>query len=124
MMSLSPNSNRWKEMSKYIDQLRDWAVSTYHQGLRSPELKYFETFSDGRGCWVTFTPDGAMGHLIIWDTDEYEMEIGSTTDIDDTMARHGVFTSEDELANKLGALLDFLERHTTPGRSADLPCES
>lgn len=106
-------------MNNYIDQLRNWAVSRYQKGMLSPELKYFETFSDGRGCWVTFTSDGAMGHMIIWDTAEYEMEMGSTTDIDDTMARHGVFTSEDQLANELKALLDFVERHTTPGCSAD-----
>lgn len=102
----------------YIDQLRDWAVDRYQKGLQYPELRYSEGYHDKRGAWITFTAEGAMGQIIIWDTAEYEVEIGSTTDIDDTMARHGVFESEDELASELDALLEFVERHTDPGHSA------
>lgn len=97
-------------MNNYIDQLRDWAVSRHKRGVLEPELRYFENFYDKRSCWITFRSSSGMGQFMVWESGEYQIEIGSTTEINDVLSRSGVLISGDHLVDELNAALDFMQQ--------------
>lgn len=86
-----------------------WLEARHNAGLERPILVFRESVDDHPkpAAWVSIDEPDVLGHVILWDTGECEIDVGSTTDASLVMVRSAYVRSANELRELLNEVAAF-----------------
>jgi hypothetical protein len=95
-------------MNDLIAVMRDWVLERGGRGITRPWLVFKEDSNPiKRAAWVEFEDPDVMGQVILWETGECEIDLGSTTDAEVNLISSHRFGSAHDLTQALEGAIDF-----------------
>ena len=98
-------------MSIFIEVLRSWFDERGHRGQLRPWMTFREPsvrFPKASAA-VTVEEPEVMGHVIVWETGECEVDVGSTRDPDRTLIKTAQLSSKEDLTTLMDEIVAFCE---------------
>jgi hypothetical protein len=89
--------------------LRQWVDRRGATGLNKPWVVFRESDSDRpkRAAWIEVEDPDVMGQLIIWESGECEVDLGSTSDPSKTLIRSLKLLTNEDLDRLLEEVIEF-----------------
>ena len=99
-------------MTDWIELLRAWVLTYGKSKDRRPWL----LLKEGRGtslkrsARIEWDDPDVMGQVVVWETGECELDLGSTSDAMLTLIESRILVIEEDLSNVMRDALDFYRR--------------
>jgi|ERR1700733_7712089 hypothetical protein len=95
-------------MNNLIAVMRDWVQERGGRGLTRPWLVFKEDSNAIKhSAWVEVEDPDVLGQIILWETGECEVDLGSTRDNEVNLISSHQFMSAQELTEALEEAMDF-----------------
>ena len=100
-------------MTDFIRTLHEWVEKRGAEGLHNPWLVFKESDASRpkKAAWVEFEGPDVLGQVIVWESGECEVDLGSGSEASRTLIRSVDLSTNADLDELLTEITDFCAQY-------------